>query len=259
MDIPVLSLLNMNNIILQKLKEIEQTYQVTILYACESGSRAWGFASPDSDYDVRFIYAHNKDFYLSIDEQRDVIELPINELLDINGWELRKALRLFRKSNAPIYEWLQSPIIYQMNDDFITSMQSLFTEYFSSRAMMHHYISMAKSVFENELSGSEVKLKKYFYALRPILACRWIANSGAVPPMEFSKLRILMDSSFTLTINELLNAKSQVDERYTIKPIDSLNRFIEDQIRYCEQTVPQRIQPIDNSDSLNLIFKKFVK
>lgn len=249
---------DMNNIILQKLKEIEQTHQVTILYACESGSRAWGFASPDSDYDVRFIYAHTKDFYLSIDEQRDVIELPINELLDINGWELRKALRLFRKSNAPIYEWLQSPIIYMMNADFLSSMQLLFSEYFSSRAMMHHYISMAKTVFENELSASEVRLKKYFYALRPALACRWIADTGTVPPMEFSKLRILMDSSFTSITNELLNTKAQVDERYTIKPIDALNRFIEDQIRYCEHVVPQRIQPGDKSDSLNAIFRKFL-
>lgn len=248
----------MNNIILKKLKGIEQIHQVTILYACESGSRAWGFASPDSDYDVRFIHTHNKDFYLSIDEQRDVIELPINELLDINGWELRKALRLFRKSNAPIYEWLQSPIVYQVNDDFLTSMRSLFAEYFSSRAMMHHYISMAKTVFENDLTGSEVRLKKYFYALRPVLACRWIADTGTVPPMEFSTLRILMDSSFTSITNELLDTKAQVDERYTIKSIDVLNPFIEDQIRYCEQAVPQRIQPSERADSLNTIFRKFI-
>lgn len=259
MGIPVLSLLYMNNIILQKLKEIEQTHQVTILYACESGSRVWGFASPDSDYDVRFIYIHSKDFYLSIDEQRDVIDLPINDLLDINGWELRKALRLFRKSNAPIYEWLQSPIVYQMDADFLASIQSLFTEYFSSRAMMHHYISMAKTVFENELSGSEIRLKKYFYALRPILACRWIADTGAVPPMEFSKLRTLMDDSLTSITDDLLNTKAQVDERYTIKTIEVLNRFIEDQIRYCEQVVPQRVSSNDNSDSLNSIFRKFLQ
>ena len=248
----------MNNIILQKLKEIEQTHQVTILYACESGSRAWGFASPNSDYDVRFVYVHAKDFYLSIDEQRDVIELPVDELLDINGWELRKALRLFRKSNAPIYEWLQSPIIYRVHADFLTSMQSLFAEYFSSRAMMHHYISIAKTVFENELSGNEVRLKKYFYALRPVLACRWIADTGAVPPMEFGKLRTLMDTSLTSITNELLNTKAQADERYTIKPIEAMNRFIEDQIRYCEQVAPQRNSPTDNSDSSNSIFRKFL-
>ena len=108
----------MKDIIISKLAQIENDFKVKILYACESGSRAWGFASPDSDYDVRFIYVHNKSHYLSIDEHRDVIELPINEVLDINGWDLRKALRLFRKSNGPLYEWLQSPIIYQTASNF---------------------------------------------------------------------------------------------------------------------------------------------
>src|SRR6188768_2678862 len=107
----------MNDIIVAKLKEVERQYQVKILYACESGSRAWGFASPDSDFDARFIYVHKKEHYLSIEEQRDVIELPIDEVLDINGWELKKALRLFKKSNGPLYEWLQSPIVY-MQDEF---------------------------------------------------------------------------------------------------------------------------------------------
>ena len=103
----------MDNIIKNKLVEIENEFDVRILFACESGSRAWGFASPDSDYDVRFVYVHNMDFYLSIDDSRDVIELDINDVLDINGWDLRKALRLFRGSNASLFEWLQSPIIYR--------------------------------------------------------------------------------------------------------------------------------------------------
>src|SRR5690349_19783163 len=102
----------MHEEIVGRLGSVEEEFDVRVLYACESGSRAWGFASPDSDYDVRFVYVHKADYYLSIDDQRDVIEVPINDLLDINGWELRKALRLFRKSNAPLYEWLQSPIVY---------------------------------------------------------------------------------------------------------------------------------------------------
>ncbi len=166
----------MDSIIKDKLKEMEQAYNVKILYACESGSRAWGFASPDSDYDIRFIYVHPKEYYLSVDEQRDVIELPINDLLDINGWGLRKALRLFRKSNGPLYEWLQSPIVYNQDNEFANDIKNLMPSYFSPRATMHHYLSMAKSVFENDLVGVEVRLKKYFYVLRPILACRWIAD-----------------------------------------------------------------------------------
>src|ERR1044072_9601128 len=102
----------MQEIIQQQIRNIEKEHHVRILYACESGSRAWGFASPDSDYDVRFIYTRRADDYLSISERRDVIELPVNEVLDIGGWDIRKALQLFLKSNAPLYEWLQSPVVY---------------------------------------------------------------------------------------------------------------------------------------------------
>jgi len=96
-----------------ELQRIEQEEGVKIIYACESGSRAWGFPSKDSDYDVRFIYIRPVEWYLSIFEKRDVIERPIiSDMLDINGWDLKKALNLFRKSNPPLLEWLQSPIVY---------------------------------------------------------------------------------------------------------------------------------------------------
>ncbi len=102
----------MENKIKIQLKKIEREHKVKILYAIESGSRVWGFASQDSDFDVRFIYVHHKDWYLSIESKRDVIEMPLEGDLDINGWDLTKALGLFRKSNPPLYEWLQSPIVY---------------------------------------------------------------------------------------------------------------------------------------------------
>ncbi|MBS4161445.1 nucleotidyltransferase domain-containing protein, partial [Klebsiella pneumoniae] len=102
----------MNQRINEELANIENMNHVKILFAVESGSRAWGFPSQDSDYDVRFIYVHQKDWYLSIDEKRDVIERPIHESLDISGWELTKALRLFRKSNPPLLEWLSSEMVY---------------------------------------------------------------------------------------------------------------------------------------------------
>lgn len=247
----------MNSIIKTKLREIERTNNVKILYACESGSRAWGFASPDSDYDVRFIYVHKNDHYLSIDEQRDVIELPINDLLDINGWELRKALRLFRKSNGPLFEWLQSPIVYQVDSSFQFEIQGLMSIHFSPRSMMHHYLSMANNVVDNDLSGSEVKLKKYFYALRPILASRWIADRHEVPPMEFSKLRILLDADLNSIVDELLAKKALVDEKFTIKPVTELHRWLGNQIEYCENRVPDTLAPMD-SKILNVLFRKYV-
>src|ERR1700743_1056887 len=108
----------MFDVITEKLKELEHEQKLTILYACESGSRDWVFASPDSDFDVRFIYARHINNYLSITDPRDVVELPVNEVLDIGGWDIRKALKLFLKSNGPLYEWLQSPIVFNDKKHF---------------------------------------------------------------------------------------------------------------------------------------------
>jgi predicted nucleotidyltransferase len=247
----------MDSIINTKLRDIEEYNKVKTLYACESGSRAWGFASPDSDYDVRFIYVHNKDYYFSIDEQRDVIEPPIDDVLDISGWELRKALRLFRKSNGPLYEWLQSPIVYQSDPSFLAGLHELMSTYFSARPMMHHYLSMAKNVLANDLSGDEVRLKKYFYALRPLLASRWIADKREVPPMEFGKLRTLLDAELSPVVDELLSKKAQVNEKFTISPITELHQWIIDQIEYCESHVPDQRASVD-SKMLNDLFRKSI-
>jgi predicted nucleotidyltransferase len=249
----------MKNKIAESLEQITRQSSVNILYAAESGSRAWGFASPDSDYDVRFIYVHPKEHYLSVDEQRDVIELPINDLLDINGWELRKALRLFRKSNGPLYEWLQSPIVYSQNNEFANDIRNLMPHYFSPRATMHHYLSMAKTVFENDLSGEEVRLKKYFYALRPILACRWIADRSDVPPMAFGELRSLLKSDLNEIVDQLLQQKSLADEKFMIKPIDKLHAFIKEEIAYCEKAVPALASSNADSETLNNLFRKYLK
>src|SRR5690606_13349752 len=153
----------MLEIIKKEILEIEKKENIKVLYACESGSRAWGFPSKDSDYDVRFIYMKPKDWYLSIDDHKDTLEFPINDVLDISGWDIRKTLKLFRSSNAVIYEWLQSPIVYKEEPGFLNKMNALFPDFFSGRAGMHHYLSMAKNCFENDLQGEQVKLKKYFY------------------------------------------------------------------------------------------------
>lgn len=244
-------------IIIKKLQAIEDQFDVRILYACESGSRAWGFASSDSDYDVRFIYVHLADHYLSIDDHRDVIELPINDLLDINGWELRKALRLFRKSNAPLFEWLQSPIVYEADPTFVGEMKALMSTNFSPRAGMHHYLSMAKGVVGSDLSGGWVKLKKYFYALRPVLAAQWIADLDSVPPMDFGSLRVLMPQRINTIVDELLSIKEKVDERFLIGKNPEINGFIEERIRYCEAKVPPP-KNSDNDSALNDLFRRSI-
>src|SRR6266540_3954918 len=114
----------------RRLDEIEANHDVRVAFCCESGSRAWGFASTDSDYDVRFIYVRRPEWYLSIDleERRDVIETPIEGVWDVNGWDLRKALRLLRKSNPPLFEWLQSPIVYRERSSVAAQMRSILPE-----------------------------------------------------------------------------------------------------------------------------------
>ena len=114
-----------------QLRRIEEEEHIKILLAVESGSRAWGFASPDSDYDVRFIYIRPTQDYLRLDSVRDVIELPIDEVLDINGWDLQKTLRLLHKSNPTLFEWFSSPIVYR-ETEFADTFRKLMSHYFSS-------------------------------------------------------------------------------------------------------------------------------
>jgi predicted nucleotidyltransferase len=174
--------------ILAALDGVERQYSVRILCAVESGSRAWGFASQDSDYDVRFIYAHPRDWYLSVFEQRDVIEPLGDGVLDPSGWDLRKALRLFSKCNLALNEWLNSPIVYRELAGFRIQLQSLIPVFFNPIAAVHHYSSMASVAFAARGEGGEINTKKLFYALRALLACRWIKRNGNQPPTEFARL-----------------------------------------------------------------------
>ena len=191
-----------------RLDRIERQCSVRILFACESGSRAWGFASPDSDYDVRFLYANRREWYLSVslEEQRDVIETPIEGLWDVNGWDLRKALRLFRKSNPPLLEWLQSPIVYRERGSAARRMRELVPELYSPPAAMYHYLHMARNNFRSYLQEETVWTKKYFYVLRPLMACLWVEHDRGAVPMEFGKLveRTELDSDVTTEVRRLM-------------------------------------------------------
>lgn len=220
----------MEKLIVSKLHEIEQMEKVRILLAVESGSRAWGFASPDSDYDVRFIYIRDKEDYLRLNTMRDVIELPIDEVLDINGWDLQKTLRLLYKSNPTLFEWFSSPIVY-MESDFADLFRRVMNDYFSSKRSLYHYISMAEGNYREYLKGGMVKAKKYFYVLRPVLACRWVLEKQTPPPMLFSELmkeelpEVLMSD-----INRLLELKMKSPEIKMIPRIDRINAYFDESI-----------------------------
>jgi len=192
-----------------ELLQIEEAEEVTIVYACESGSRAWGFESADSDYDVRFIYLRQTDWYLTIQDKRDVIEKPIDDELDVSGWDVPKTLGLLRKSNPPLLEWLQSPIVYKQESSFIGRLRELMDEYYSPISCMYHYLHMAENNFRKYLKDDAVWTKKYFYVLRPVLACRWIEQGHGVVPIEFGKLvdRTVDDADLRKEIDSLLVAK----------------------------------------------------
>ena len=197
------------------LQTIEKELNVTILFAVESGSRAWGFASPNSDYDVRFVYARSARQYLSVCPPRDVIELPIVNDLDVNGWDMRKALTLFRASNPPLLEWLQSPIIYRQSGPFLADLQALARQHFSPKRVTYHYLSMLRRTFADHIAGrDEVISKKYLYALRPLVCIRWLERHGTFPPTEFSAAcaRADLPPEIAARIEELLKHKRAGDE-----------------------------------------------
>ena len=188
----------MEELIKSKLKEIEEKENIKILHCVESGSRAWGFASPDSDYDVRFIYVRPKEFYLRLDKTRDVIEWQLDDTLDINGWDISKALSLLYKSNPTLFEWNSSPIVYKTTKEW-EQIATIINKYFVAKSGLYHYLSTAKSNYREYLKGEIVRLKKYFYVLRPLLACKWILAKNTPPPMLFSEL---MDKYLDESIRE---------------------------------------------------------
>ncbi|WP_428908257.1 nucleotidyltransferase domain-containing protein [Niallia sp. Krafla_26] len=226
--------------IIAVIKQIEIDHDITILFACDAGSRSWGLASKDSDYDIRFIYIHNLNWYLSIDQKRDVIEIPnkdpisipLHPLLDVSGWELTKTLRLFRKSNPPLLEWLRSNIVYYQSYSTIEKMRGLEKSIFSPKSCLYHYLNMAKRNFREYLQGDEVMVKKFFYVLRPILAAKWIEKYSSIPPIDF---QILLDNllpSGELKDTILILIKRKVaGEGLNLEPrIDKINEYLTKEI-----------------------------
>lgn len=219
-----------------KLTTVEREYGVRVLFACESGSRGWGFASADSDYDVRFIYVHPLAWYLQVSPPRDVIELPVAGLLDINGWELRKALGLLKKGNATLTEWLDSPVIYRADESFLRAMREQAAVTHRPERSFHHYVHMARGNFREYLRGDEVRLKKYLYVLRPLLAALWIEQGRGLAPMRFQTLAdsIVPDELLRDEIRQLLERKRHAGELEYGPPLPRIQAFLERELARLE-------------------------
>jgi hypothetical protein len=241
------------------LSNLEREKGIEILLACETGSRAWGFPSPDSDYDVRIIYKHDKDWYLSLTEEKDTIEFFLdNNEIDISGWDLRKSLRLLWKSNAPLLERIQSPIVYKADNDFLIQINSIAKETYSRISTIHHYLSMAKKAFHEVVDSEEYKLKKFFYALRASTACLWILEKEELPPIEFGKMLngLILKPDLTLRISELIKIKSTVSESYLHRGEPELMEFMQVCIDKADQESKQLPTSNGRMDDLNTFFRK---
>ena len=212
---------------------IEARETVRILFAIESGSRAWGFASPDSDFDVRFVYARSRDWYLSLMPGRDVIELPLVGDDDINGWDIRKALNLALKPNPVLIEWLSSPIRYMWDADTCAAITAFTQTITHNTTCRHHYMRMADL---QRGAGEDIKLKRYFYALRAAMALRWIESRDDLPPMNFQELMAGVEIPLAVTaeIERLLDIKTRTAELGSGPRIPVLEDFLSAQINWAK-------------------------
>ncbi len=218
----------------RRLDAVEADNGVRLLMAVESGSRAWGFPSPDSDYDVRFVYVRPRDWYLSLVPGRDVIEHPIVDEIDLNGWDVRKALGLLLKSNAVVSEWMLSPIRYREDGPFVAKLGALADALLNPRALAYHYARSGRIAADRWLDGAdEVPVKKYFYALRPALTIRAVRiNPGVRPPMNLQALIAVSDLPAGLVeqIDGLVEAKARTNERANGTRLQEIDVLIRDEL-----------------------------
>ena len=249
----------MKEIIQKKLEEIEKQEHVKIILAVESGSRAWGFESADSDYDVRFIYVREPEMYLRLDNVRDVIEWQLDEVFDISGWDIKKALQLLYKSNPTLFEWINSPIIYKETEEAL-ELRNLANGYFDVKKSVMHYLNMSSTTFNNYLQDDMVKLKKYFYAIRPILAAKYVLENKIQPPVKFSELKeTMLNDAINDEVNHLLELKINSNETQYITVINCLNQYIENNMNEIKNYANSITESHFEWDRLNQYFLKLLQ
>ena len=250
--------------ILAELDRIEAEHDVRVLFAVESGSRAWGFASPDSDFDVRFVYVHALDWYLSIDPRRDVIERPISDELDVSGWELRKALGLAIKPNPVLAEWLRSPVLYRRDDAAAAGIAEIAAAAERGRPPLHHYHRLAQRQYERFVRDEEtVRLKKYFYVLRPAMALHWMRTRAGEPvPMDLAALRdgVALPPAVEDVLDDMLARKAVTREMGTTARIPSVDAYVEDELAHAQAAArDSRAEPGSLTDEANALFRRLVR
>lgn len=244
--------------ILEKLAEIERAHNIEILFAVESGSRAWGFASPDSDYDIRFVYKRKLDDYLNLWEMKDTIQFMTEDDLDGSGWDVRKALSLLSKSNASFLGWLFSPIVYINRGPVLEQMKTLAKDNFSPVSGFYHYHSMNKG-FDDLLGSEEMTLKSFFYAMRTALCAKWILVNQSIPPVLFTELYSLLSEGEENMLNELIEVKSKAIEKAKNPIDDRLIVLAHNVVLYNNGNKDRVLSKKPNKEAFNSFFVNLVR
>lgn len=198
-----------------RLREVESQRNLRVLFACESGSRAWGFASTDSDFDVRFIFVRPTYEYLSLTPPKDAFDLHQDQDFDLAGWDIRKTAELMRRCNPPLMEWLDSPIIYEADDIISPKLVELRDIYFDAKKAAHHYLSLSAGIWKKYLENEPNPVrKKYLYVLRPLACIRFIELQGTQPPTLFDAVldKIDWDDKVRNAIANLIEQKRSAGE-----------------------------------------------
>jgi len=219
----------------ETIAQLERDKSIRVLYACESGSRAWGIPSPDSDYDVRFIYVHQLDWYLSLSNRKDTITVQSDDVeLDMTGWDLRKTLQLMKKSNAAPLEWMNSPMVYHETQGFLRRFRNVGATCFSPNSMNYHYLSMAKKFYDSCAGEESVNLKTWFYALRTALNARWIVEKETMPPIVFKETLSIVAPAIKKDLLALIALKGTKNEDFLFEKEATLLQLIKESIAIAE-------------------------
>ena len=223
---------NIKQSILQKLKQTEETYEVKIPLAIESGSRGWGFAALDADYDCRFLYVHKKDWYLSVLERKDFIEYAVDEVFDIKGYDISRTLKYIMKPQATIYEWISSNVVYIRDIPVLAKLQDLAAEFFNPIPISYHYLYLARKMYADINEAPAAKIKKYFYILRPIANLNYIWQHRKMPYMEYDRTlaEIEICPAISSAIQELKERKMSAQEHDLIPKVEPLMDYFQSEI-----------------------------
>jgi len=228
---------DMQLLVPQKLQQIEREYSIRILYAAESGSRAWGTSSEQSDFDVRFIYIRSQKDYLQLEQKRDVLEFPIRDGWDMCGWDLAKLLRLLHNSNSQIYEWLHSPIVY-VDAGFSERIRPILDTYFSARTTANHYLHQANLKGKKRKRSDLPKVKYYLYSLQHLAAAQWVLDHQSPVPVNFQLLMNLLPEDIRQNADFLLLQKTAHPD----SPFITHNAVLEDWLSQEQERIREEIE-----------------